>query len=110
MAHDGEMAFGVSGGAHGATHRVRSDERPSDTHLRRHVAEGADVHPDRRDADGLDGPLNVPDRHVTDRSNGHEQHGVDLLGAQDLRPFGGDRVTESQLRCRSDERPGDVMQ
>jgi hypothetical protein len=73
------------------------------------VTEGADVHPDGGNPDGLDGPLDVPDRHVTDRSNGDEEYGVDLLGAQDLRPLGGDPVPESELRGGTDERPGHVV-
>ncbi|MEY2974330.1 MAG: hypothetical protein RIR49_750 [Actinomycetota bacterium] len=97
MAHDGEVAFGIAGGTDRSAHRMPCDEGPRDTHLRRDVTEGADVHPDRRDADGLDGPLNVPDRHVADRSNGDEQDGVDLLGAQDLGPLGCDTVAEPQL-------------
>lgn len=102
-ADDGELTLAVTGGAQRATHRVLCDQRPSDAHQLRYMSEAPDVDADRRDPGRLDGSLDVSDRHVADRSNRHEQHGVDTVVGQALRPRRPDVVAESGLRRSADE-------
>ena len=77
--HHCGLALTVTGRSQRPPHRMRGDECASNTHQSRNVAEALDVDADRRNAGCLDRSLDVSDRHMAHRSNGHEQHGVDVL-------------------------------
>lgn len=62
--------------------------RSRNAHQFRDMAEAADVYSNGGDTDGLDRSLDVSDRHVADRSNGHEKDGVDAVIVESFRPSG----------------------
>ena len=90
VLHDGPLPFDVAGGTEGATHRVARDEGSGQPHGLGDMAEGAHHDRHRRDARLLDGPRDVPDRHLTDGSDGHQQGQVYIGAADPVDPPGHD--------------------
>ena len=97
------LSFGVAGGAEGSTHQMASDDGAGHTHCFGDVAERPDIHGDRWYPSGFDFSCNVPDRHETDRSDGHKQHHIDLVANKLLRPLLR-RTFHPPLSCRPGKR------
>ena len=85
-------------------HRVIGHERAGHSHEFGNVPEASHVHPHGGNARRLDRSLDVPDRHVAHGSNGDQQHRVDAVVAQPLRPGRSDLALDATLRRRPDER------
>jgi len=73
------LSFDVMGSAGRATHWMRRDQRTGQVHQSRNVRKTLDHDADRRDSNRLDGPLNVSDRHVANRSKRNKQSKVNIV-------------------------------
>ena len=91
------MANVIAGGTEWTTHRVSGYHGPSQLHLLGHVLKGADVDGAGRYPGCLDRPGDMPDRHVANRSHRNEEHEIDLLIGQKLRPLGARFLDEALL-------------
>ena len=80
------LANGIAGCSERSAHRMVGDQRPADSHPGWHMGECGDVDPYRGDPCGFEHSLDVPHGHVAERSNRHEQNGVDLGGAELICP------------------------
>ena len=80
------LAFDVVGCAHRASEGVSDGQYPGEFHLFGAVSKslGHDRH--RWDAGFLDRPCDVSDRHVAHRSDGDEEHQIDILCPYPFQP------------------------
>ena len=61
------------------------------------MAKARNVHTCGWDTGRFDLALNVPHGHVTDRSNGNQQNGIDFLVVHALGPFGRGLLLQANL-------------
>lgn len=97
------LALGVVRGAKWTTHWVLGDDRPSKPHELGHVAKAVDIDTCRWDTRGFDRSLNVSHGHVADRSDRHEQDGINLLVMEHLCPLRPNVFLNATLRRGADK-------
>ena len=93
------MSVSVAGRTHCSPHRVSRHDCAGHPHSLSDVTERFNEDRHSRDPVTLDFSCNVPDRHMTHRSDGHQQQHVDRVGCDLLGPLGRLLLDPSLCSC-----------
>jgi hypothetical protein len=107
---DAALPLAITGEAQRPAHQIGRSHQARRGHGLETGLKGADGHNYRRDAGFLKYSAQVSHGHVTNRSDGHQEHCVDLLLPEDFNPPWRDPFDQRRLGAGADKRVGHQRQ
>lgn len=103
---DTALALAITGEAQRPAHQIGRSHQARRGHGLKTGLKGAHGHNHRGDAGFFKYSAQVSHGHMTDRSDGRQQHGVDLFLPKDVNPLRRDPFDQRRLRAGADKRVG----